>query len=115
MEPGIVWAIIMTIIAGLEIPATLLITKHRHVEDQKDNKTIISELQGINRKIGSLPRQPSLEERETLISSVQSVIHTLSGSVHAISGMRGTVETSVTPIDPSTGEPGDKGPKYPGG
>ena len=107
MEPGIVWAIIMTVIAGLEIPATLLVTKRRHVEDQKDSKTIISELQGINRKISSLPRQPNLEERKALISSAQSISHTIGVTVQDSLSFVEDVDVKIGPDD-STPRPGKK-------
>ena len=127
MEPGIIWAIIATVgffvvtpiswvISGNRNKKALELSKRQHEENQermKNSSSLMENLMGVLKASSTY----TPEQKELMIGTAHSVIHTLSfpDSGNATPGMTATVESSITPIDPLTGEPRDKGPGYPGG
>ena len=98
--------------------------RHFHKKGSEDLAGAVEELKDfvrteLERSMGSLLKSASLEQRATVMNAVgtttSAIIDTYMSTMKEPFSMNATVETSVTPIDPSTGEPGDKGPRYPGG
>ena len=78
-----------------------------------DTEKIVYRLEEIKKTIGLVAETASPKQKQELISSAQSIIHTLSGSIDAKSAIGGRLNTipNMNIIDSTAGETGDKCPE----